>query len=209
MLRFHGSRDKVTYEQVGYNCRLDELQAAILRVQLPHVDALGGPPQAGRRAGTPTPAWASWAGLPRATAGADPAWHLYVIRHDALRRARARAAGGRDRRARLLPRAGAPAAGDGDVVASGDVSLPGTDEAARTHLAIPISAAITPRAGARGRAHAIAAMRIWVDLTNSPHVLVLRPVVERLRAAAHDVRVTARDFAQTVRSASASGCRQR
>ena len=31
-LRFHGSRDKVTYEQVGYNSRLDELQAAILRV---------------------------------------------------------------------------------------------------------------------------------------------------------------------------------
>jgi predicted glycosyltransferase len=41
-------------------------------------------------------------------------------------------------------------------------------------------------------------MRVWVDLTNSPHVLVLRPVVERLRAAGHDVRVTARDFAQTV-----------
>src|ERR1700761_471738 len=29
-LRFHGSRDKVTYEQLGYNSRLDELQAAIL-----------------------------------------------------------------------------------------------------------------------------------------------------------------------------------
>jgi uncharacterized protein len=41
-------------------------------------------------------------------------------------------------------------------------------------------------------------MRIWVDLTNSPHVLVLRPVIERLRAAGHEVRVTARDFAQTV-----------
>jgi predicted glycosyltransferase len=41
-------------------------------------------------------------------------------------------------------------------------------------------------------------MRVWVDLTNSPHVLVLRPVVERLRAQGHDVEVTARDFAQTV-----------
>jgi uncharacterized protein len=41
-------------------------------------------------------------------------------------------------------------------------------------------------------------MRIWVDLTNSPHVLVLRPVIQRLRAAGHDVRVTARDFAQTI-----------
>src|SRR4029077_20706397 len=38
MLRFHGSRDKVTYDHVGYNSRLDELQAAILRVLLPHVD---------------------------------------------------------------------------------------------------------------------------------------------------------------------------
>jgi uncharacterized protein len=42
------------------------------------------------------------------------------------------------------------------------------------------------------------AMRIWIDLTNSPHVLVMRPVIERLRAEGHDVRVTARDFAQTI-----------
>jgi predicted glycosyltransferase len=41
-------------------------------------------------------------------------------------------------------------------------------------------------------------MRVWVDLTNSPHVLVLRPVIERLRSQGHDVEVTARDFAQTV-----------
>jgi uncharacterized protein len=41
-------------------------------------------------------------------------------------------------------------------------------------------------------------MRIWIDLTNSPHVLVMRPVIERLRADGHDVRVTARDFAQTI-----------
>src|SRR4051794_31379604 len=39
VLRFHGSHDKVTYEQVGYNSRLDDLQAAILRVQLPQLDA--------------------------------------------------------------------------------------------------------------------------------------------------------------------------
>src|SRR2546423_14339060 len=38
VLRFHGSRDKVDYELLGYNSRLDELQAAVLRVQLPHLD---------------------------------------------------------------------------------------------------------------------------------------------------------------------------
>ncbi|HEU0318750.1 MAG TPA: DUF354 domain-containing protein, partial [Solirubrobacteraceae bacterium] len=37
-----------------------------------------------------------------------------------------------------------------------------------------------------------------MDLTNSPHVLVLRPIVERLRAAGHEVEITARDFAQTL-----------
>ena len=41
-------------------------------------------------------------------------------------------------------------------------------------------------------------MRVWIDLTNSPHVLVMRPIVELLRADGHDVRVTARDFAQTL-----------
>ena len=41
-------------------------------------------------------------------------------------------------------------------------------------------------------------MRVWVDLTNSPHVLVMRPVIARLREEGHDVEVTARDFAQTL-----------
>ena len=48
-------------------------------------------------------------------------------------------------------------------------------------------------------------MRVWVDLTNSPHPLVLRPVVERLRAQGHEVEVTARDFAQTVELARSAG----
>jgi predicted glycosyltransferase len=41
-------------------------------------------------------------------------------------------------------------------------------------------------------------LRFWVDFTNSPHVLVLRPVIDRLKAAGHEVEVTARDFAQTL-----------
>ena len=43
-----------------------------------------------------------------------------------------------------------------------------------------------------------APMRVWIDLTNSPHVLVMRPVIELLRADGHEVRVTARDYAQTI-----------
>ena len=41
-------------------------------------------------------------------------------------------------------------------------------------------------------------MRIWVDLTNSPHVLVMRPVIRALEARGDRVLVTARDFAQTL-----------
>ena len=41
-------------------------------------------------------------------------------------------------------------------------------------------------------------MRVWVDLTNSPHVLVMRPVIATLHDAGHEVSVTARDFAQTL-----------
>jgi len=41
-------------------------------------------------------------------------------------------------------------------------------------------------------------LRIWVDLTNSPHVLVMRPLIEAMREDGHEVEVTARDFAQTL-----------
>jgi len=41
-------------------------------------------------------------------------------------------------------------------------------------------------------------VRVWVDLTNSPHVLVMRPLIAAMRDDGHEVEVTARDFAQTV-----------
>jgi predicted glycosyltransferase len=41
-------------------------------------------------------------------------------------------------------------------------------------------------------------VKVWIDLTNSPHVLVLRPVIAVLRENGHEVQVTARDFAQTL-----------
>jgi predicted glycosyltransferase len=41
-------------------------------------------------------------------------------------------------------------------------------------------------------------LRIWVDMSGPAHVLVLRPIIERLRAAGHDVEVTAREYTQTL-----------
>jgi uncharacterized protein len=41
-------------------------------------------------------------------------------------------------------------------------------------------------------------VRVWIDLTNSPHVLVMRPVIADLQSRGHEVTVTARDFAQTL-----------
>ena len=139
-LRFHGSKDKVTYTEVGYNSRLDELQAAVLRVQLPRLDAWA----AHRLA---VASWYEEAGLgdvatlPVATQGASPAWHLYVARLDDP-----------DVMAAALTELGIGARGyyrlpiHRQPVFAGEhgaLELPGTEEAARTHLALPISAAIT------------------------------------------------------------------
>jgi predicted glycosyltransferase len=44
----------------------------------------------------------------------------------------------------------------------------------------------------------VLAMRIWIDLTNSPHVLVMAPIIGCLRRDGHRVEVTARDFSQTI-----------
>jgi predicted glycosyltransferase len=41
-------------------------------------------------------------------------------------------------------------------------------------------------------------MKIWIDITNSPHVLFFEPIIADLHAGGHEVSVTARDYAQTV-----------
>jgi dTDP-4-amino-4,6-dideoxygalactose transaminase len=138
MLRFHGSRDKSTFEMVGWNSRLDELQAAILRVQLPHLDAWAD----GRRAAAAhyeAEGLGELVALPRALG--DPAWHLYVIRHaEADRLAEGLAAAGIGHKAYYrVPTHRQPAMRGW----APSEPLPGTDEAARTHLAIPMSAVLT------------------------------------------------------------------
>ena len=139
MLRFHGSRDKVTYDAVGVNSRLDALQAAVLRVQLPHLD---GWCDARRRAAE---AYAdaglgSVVALPRPAPGTRPAWHLFVVRHpraaeleQALNEQGIEARGYYRTPVHRQP-AMAPWTAD---------DLPGTDEAARTHLAIPLHPSLT------------------------------------------------------------------
>ena len=41
-------------------------------------------------------------------------------------------------------------------------------------------------------------MKVWIDMTNSPHVPFFRPLIGLLEARGHEVRVSARDFAQTL-----------
>ncbi len=41
-------------------------------------------------------------------------------------------------------------------------------------------------------------MRVWVDCTAAAHPLVLRPIIERLRGAGHEVEITAREYGQTL-----------
>jgi dTDP-3-amino-3,4,6-trideoxy-alpha-D-glucose transaminase len=139
-LRFHGSRDKITYEQVGYNSRLDELQAAILRAQLPHLDAWA----AGRRQAGDHYAQAGLGELvtlPRPVEGAAPAWHLYVISHphvEQLESALSTAEVGHK------PYYRTPVHQQRPMLEWGaGLELPGTDHAARTHLAIPMSPVLT------------------------------------------------------------------
>jgi predicted glycosyltransferase len=41
-------------------------------------------------------------------------------------------------------------------------------------------------------------MRIWIDLSNSPHPILFEPIVDELRGSGHEVMLTARGHAQTV-----------
>ena len=74
MLRFHGSRAKVDFEYVGYNSRLDEVQAAALRIFLPRARRLEPrAPRGGRRA------TASSARRPRRDCPPDEPGHVYHL----------------------------------------------------------------------------------------------------------------------------------
>jgi dTDP-4-amino-4,6-dideoxygalactose transaminase len=140
-LRFHGSKDKVTFEEVGYNSRLDDLQAAIIRVFLPHLDDWNA-----RRARAA--AWYAEAGLGEAMAlpgvrpGCTHIYHLFMARHperDALRAALAEhdvaSAVYYGTPMHLQPVFAGLGYSEGD--------LPIAEEAARTALALPMHPNLT------------------------------------------------------------------
>jgi dTDP-4-amino-4,6-dideoxygalactose transaminase len=153
-LRFHGSRDKRSFEYVGYNSRLDELQAAVLRVLLPELDRWAAARRAAAEAYSES-GLGRHLTLPALPGGAEPAWHLYVARHeradeliDALAERGVQARGyyrtPLHRQAAMAP------------YRSGDVPLSTTEELARTNLALPMSPALG-RAQVREVAEAVAA----------------------------------------------------
>jgi dTDP-3-amino-3,4,6-trideoxy-alpha-D-glucose transaminase len=140
-LRFHGSDDKRTFVDVGYNSRLDELQAAVLRVLLPELDGWN----AARRAAADAYAGAGLGDhveLPLPAAGAEHAHHLYVVRHerpdDLAAALGERGIGARGYYRTPIHRQPATARH-----APPGLELPGTDEAARTHLALPMGPELT------------------------------------------------------------------
>jgi len=145
-LRFHGSRDKQHFDYVGYNSRLDEIQAAILRVLLPHIDAWCDGRRAGARAYIDA-GLGEHLVLGGAPLGATPAWHLYVATHadadaklkllnDAGVQARAYYRVPLHRQPAMLPYVERTAGGRA-------LELPVTEELARTNLALPISPVFT------------------------------------------------------------------
>ena len=138
LLRFHGSREKKDFEAVGYNSRLDELQAAVLRLFLGELDGWN-------RARREAAARYEELGLgeQRELPPDEPGhvYHMYVVRSPE-----------RDRFASALS-----AAGIGNAayyvtpmhlqpalryLGYSEGSLPETERAARENLALPLWAGI-------------------------------------------------------------------
>jgi dTDP-3-amino-3,4,6-trideoxy-alpha-D-glucose transaminase len=135
-LRFHGSADKQSFVEVGFNSRLDELQAAALRVFLPRLDGWNEARREAARAYADQ-GLGDLVQLPRPVEGAEPVYHLYVARSaraDELLTALADA----DIGARAYYRRPVHAQPPMAQFAADSPSLPGTEVAARENIALPM-----------------------------------------------------------------------
>jgi dTDP-4-amino-4,6-dideoxygalactose transaminase len=137
MLRHHGSRQAYLHEVLGYNSRLDELQAAILRVKLAHLERFNAARAENARLYGELLAGAPLA-LPQAHGRGRHIWHQYTVR--SARRDELRAALERSGIASMIyypvplhrqPLYAPQCAG---------LDLPVTEEAARTVLSLPMYA---------------------------------------------------------------------
>lgn len=153
LLRFHGSVDKSVHTEVGYNSRLDSLQAAVLRLLLPELDGWNERRQAAASA-YEAAGLGEHVALPVPTAGASHVHHLYVVRTDdpGALVSRLGAAGVQARRYYSQPVHEQPAMSG---YASG-ASLPGTARAAASIVALPMGPELT-RAQVDEVARAVAA----------------------------------------------------
>lgn len=79
VLRNYGSNKKYYHEYVGYNSRLDEIQAGMLRVKLAHMEELTAHRKSIAEhylAGIRNPSVV----LPKVAERVEPVWHLFVVR---------------------------------------------------------------------------------------------------------------------------------
>ena len=56
---------------------------------------------------------------------------------------------------------------------------------------------------------AFRAVKVWIDMTASAHVLVFRPLIDILRSRGDEVEITAREYAQTEERRVGKECRSR
>jgi dTDP-4-amino-4,6-dideoxygalactose transaminase len=156
-LRFHGSRDKETFEYVGYNSRLDEVQAAILRILLPELDSWADGRRAAARAYLEA-GIADHVSVGVVPDGADPAWHLYVVTHpradEILQTLGAVGIQARGYYRTPLHRQPAMVPFVNSSPTHSPVELPVTDRLGATNIALPIS----PVLGAEQAAKVVAAL---------------------------------------------------
>ena len=80
-LRFHGSKDKVVFEHVGYNSRLDEIQAVILRLFLGEIDGWNANRQR-VAAAYASAGLGDLVGLPHVADDRDHIYHLFMVRSE-------------------------------------------------------------------------------------------------------------------------------